>query len=155
MAVEPLAATDPRQAGRYRLTGRLGSGGMGRVCLGRSPSGRYVAVTMVRPELADAPGVRRRSAREVAAARKVTGFVTAAVVAADPDGSPPWLATAYVPGRLWGAYLSHTVISGGLAGCYLPQADFGDDGSGLWCCLLGYVFLAYGVVRFPGAARRR
>ncbi|MFH9727812.1 protein kinase [Streptomyces sp. NPDC017254] len=96
--MEGLKPTDPRQVGRYRLAGLLGAGGMGRVYLGRSPSGRLVAVKVVRPELADDPGFRRRFAREVAAARKVTGFFTAAVVDADPEGSPPWLATAYVPG---------------------------------------------------------
>jgi serine/threonine protein kinase len=71
---------------------------MGHVYMGRSPSGRLVAVKVVRPELADDPGFRRRFAREVAAARKVTGFFTAALVDADPDGSPPWPATTYVPG---------------------------------------------------------
>ncbi|MFE4695662.1 protein kinase [Streptomyces sp. NPDC056738] len=96
--MEGLKPTDPRQVGRYRIVGLLGAGGMGRVYMGRSPSGRLVAVKVVRPELADDPGFRRRFAREVAAARKVTGFFTAALVDADPDGSPPWLATAYVPG---------------------------------------------------------
>ena len=96
--MEGLKPTDPQQVGRYRIAGLLGAGGMGRVYMGRSPSGRLVAVKVVRPELADDPGFRRRFAREVAAARKVTGFFTAAVVDADPDGSPPWLATAYVPG---------------------------------------------------------
>lgn len=93
-----LQPTDPRQVGRYRITGLLGAGGMGRVYLGHSPGGRLVAVKVVRPDLAEDPGFRRRFAREVAAARKVNGFFTAAVVDADPDGSPPWLATAYVPG---------------------------------------------------------
>lgn len=96
--MDALEAADPRRVGRYRITGRLGAGGMGRVFLGRSPSGRLVAVKVVRPELADDPGFRRRFTAEVAAARKVTGFFTAAVVDADLDGSPPWLATAYVPG---------------------------------------------------------
>ncbi|GGQ75732.1 serine/threonine-protein kinase [Streptomyces flaveolus] len=96
--MEGLKPTDPRQVGRYRISALLGAGGMGRVFLGRSPSGRLVAVKVVRPELAEDPGFRRRFAQEVAAARKVTGFFTAAVVDADPDGSPPWLATAYVPG---------------------------------------------------------
>ncbi|WP_333733736.1 protein kinase domain-containing protein [Streptomyces sp. IBSBF 3010] len=96
--MEALKPTDPQQVGRYRIAGLLGAGGMGRVYMGRSPSGRLVAVKVVRPELADDPGFRRRFAREVAAARKVTGFFTAALVDADPDGSPPWLATAYVPG---------------------------------------------------------
>ncbi|KAF3468539.1 serine/threonine-protein kinase [Streptomyces sp. Tu 3180] len=96
--MEGLEPTDPQQVSRYRISALLGTGGMGRVFLGRSPSGRLVAVKVVRPELAEDPGFRRRFAREVAAARKVTGFFTAAVVDADPDGSPPWLATAYVPG---------------------------------------------------------
>ncbi|GGQ34854.1 hypothetical protein GCM10010140_76180 [Streptosporangium pseudovulgare] len=71
---------------------------MGRVYLGHSPSGRLVAVKVVRPELAEDPGFRHRFAHEVTSARKVTGFFTAAVVDADPEGSPPWLATAYVSG---------------------------------------------------------
>ncbi|MGW0886025.1 serine/threonine-protein kinase [Streptomyces sp. NPDC002671] len=96
--MDELQSSDPQRVGRYRITGRLGAGGMGRVYLGHSPSGRLVAVKVVRPELAEDPGFRRRFAREVAAARKVTGFFTAALVDADPDSSSPWLATAYVPG---------------------------------------------------------
>lgn len=71
---------------------------MGRVYLGRSTSGRMVAVKVVRAELAEDPDFQRRFAREVEAARRVTGFFTAAVVDADPTGSPAWLATAYVRG---------------------------------------------------------
>lgn len=97
-AFEALEAGDPRQVGRYRIVARLGAGGMGRVYLGRSPGGRSVAVKVVRPELADEGDFRRRFAREVAAARRVNGVFTAGVVDADPDGSPAWLATAYVPG---------------------------------------------------------
>lgn len=96
--MDELQPTDPRQVGRYRITERLGGGGMGQVYLGHSPSGRLVAVKVVRPELAQDSGFRRRFAREVEAARKVTGFFTAAVVDADPEGVTPWLATAYVPG---------------------------------------------------------
>ncbi|MEP7025873.1 MAG: serine/threonine-protein kinase, partial [Actinomycetota bacterium] len=36
-------------------------------------------------------------AQEVAAARRVSGVFTAAVIAADPEADLPWLATAYVP----------------------------------------------------------
>nr|WP_248296368.1 serine/threonine-protein kinase [Streptomyces sp. S1D4-11] len=97
-AFEVLEAGDLRQVGRYRIVARLGAGGMGRVYLGRSPGGRAVAVKVVRPELADDGDFRRRFAREVAAARRVNGVFTAGVVDADPDGSPAWLATAYVPG---------------------------------------------------------
>ncbi|MEV5004163.1 protein kinase [Streptomyces sp. NPDC055692] len=96
--VEALESGDPRKLGRYQIIGRLGSGGMGRVYLGRSQSGRMVAVKVVRPELTEDGDFRRRFAREVAAARRVSGFFTAGVIDADPDGSPAWLATAYVPG---------------------------------------------------------
>ncbi|GAB7184690.1 protein kinase [Kitasatospora sp. Ki12] len=84
--------------GRFRLTARLGQGGMGTVYLGLTPGGRPVAVKVINPELAVDPGFRRRFAREVEAARTVGGFHTAPVVDADPHGDPPWLATEYIPG---------------------------------------------------------
>jgi serine/threonine protein kinase len=80
------------------LTGRLGSGGMGRVYLARSPGGRMVAVKVIRAALAEDAGFRARFAREVSAARKVGGMYTAQVVDADVNGPIPWLVTAYVPG---------------------------------------------------------
>ncbi|MFC9161657.1 PQQ-binding-like beta-propeller repeat protein [Streptomyces fungicidicus] len=98
MASLPLTAGDPVRVGGYRLLARLGQGGMGRVYLGRSPGGRAVAVKVVRESLLRDEGFRRRFVREVAAARRVTGFFTAAVVDADPEGDPAWLATEYVPG---------------------------------------------------------
>jgi hypothetical protein len=96
--VTALEPGDPPRVGRYRLLARLGSGGMGRVFLGQSPGGRLVAVKLIRPELAADPQFRARFAREVAAARHVSGMFTAAVVDADPEGPQPWLVTAYVPG---------------------------------------------------------
>ncbi|TNY38644.1 serine/threonine-protein kinase [Thermomonospora catenispora] len=96
--MKPLTESDPRVVGRYRLQARLGGGGMGQVYLGRSPGGRPVAVKVVRPELAADPQFRQRFAAEVEAARRVGGFHTTPVVDADPDGDPPWLVTAYVPG---------------------------------------------------------
>lgn len=97
--MEALRATDPRVVdGRYRLLGRLGSGGMGTVYLGRSPGGRLVAVKCVHRELAADPEFRRRFAHELEAVRRVGGFHTAQVVDADPTGDPPWLVTAYIAG---------------------------------------------------------
>ena len=96
--MEPLQAGDPRYVGGYRLTGRLGTGGMGRVFLAVSPGGRNVAVKLMHPEHAADSGFRQRFAREVAAARQVGGFHTAQVVDADPAADPPWMVTAYIPG---------------------------------------------------------
>ena len=96
--VKPLQPGDPQQVGRYQLLGRLGAGGMGQVFLGQSPGGRLVAVKLIRAELAADREFRTRFAREVAAARHVSGMFTAAVVDADPDAAQPWLVTAYVPG---------------------------------------------------------
>lgn len=83
--------------GPYLLLARLGAGAMGRVYLGRSASGRLVAVKTIRVEYAEEADFRARFAREVAAARRVSGVFTAAVIVADPDAAVPWLATAYVP----------------------------------------------------------
>ena len=95
--LEPLRRWDPERIGPYVLLGRLGAGAMGRVYLGRSTAGRLVAVKTIKIELADEAGFRARFAHEVAAARRVSGVFTAAVVAADPEADMPWLATAYVP----------------------------------------------------------
>jgi serine/threonine protein kinase len=96
-ALESLRRWDPEQVGPYTLIGRLGAGAMGQVYMGRSTAGRLVAVKTIKIELAEEPGFRARFAREVAAARRVSGVFTAAVVAADPEADVPWLATAYVP----------------------------------------------------------
>jgi serine/threonine protein kinase len=95
--LESLRRWDPEQIGPYTLLGRLGAGAMGQVYLGRSTAGRLVAVKTIKIDLAEEPGFRDRFAREVAAARRVSGVFTAAVVAADADADMPWLATGYVP----------------------------------------------------------
>ena len=95
--MEPLRRWDPERIGPYGLLGRLGAGAMGQVFLGRSTAGRLVAVKTIKIEFAEEAGFRARFAQEVAAARRVSGVFTAAVIAADPEADMPWLATAYVP----------------------------------------------------------
>ncbi|MGW2580328.1 MDR family MFS transporter [Streptomyces virginiae] len=96
--MDQLIAEDPSRIGPYRLIARLGAGGMGLVYLGRSEGGRTVAVKVVQAEFAGNPEFRRRFAREVAAARRVGGSWTAAVLDADTEAAVPWVATQYIPG---------------------------------------------------------
>ncbi|WP_216858060.1 serine/threonine-protein kinase [Actinomadura verrucosospora] len=95
---EPLAQGDPPEIGGYRILARLGAGGMGRVFLGSTQSGRHLAIKVVRPEFADDPEFRRRFAQEVVAAQRVQNLYTAPVIDADLNGPVPWLATAHIPG---------------------------------------------------------
>ncbi|GGV76754.1 serine/threonine-protein kinase [Streptomyces massasporeus] len=107
--MRPLDVDEPTVVGPYRLLGRLGSGGMGRVYLGRSAGGRTVAVKIVHPHFALDEEFRARFRREVEAARRVGGAWTAPVLDADPGARVPWVATAYAAGPS----LSAAVTDGG------------------------------------------
>ncbi|MFH8756491.1 serine/threonine-protein kinase [Streptomyces atroolivaceus] len=96
--MQPLEAGEPHTIGAYRLLGRLGAGGMGRVYLGRSAGGRTVAVKVVHPHFALDEQFRERFRREVDAARRLGAQWTAPVLDADPDAPVPWVATGYVAG---------------------------------------------------------
>ncbi|MFJ3855459.1 serine/threonine-protein kinase [Streptomyces sp. NPDC090085] len=121
--MHPLEAGEPRTIGAYRLLGRLGAGGMGRVYLGRSAGGRTVAVKIVHPHFASDEEFRARFRREVAAARRVGGEWTAPVLDADPDAPVPWVATGYVAGPS----LDRAVASYGP----LPEVSVRAVGAGL------------------------
>jgi hypothetical protein len=93
-----LRADDPATLGPYTMVSRLGEGGMGSVFLAHDPSGRPVAVKMIRRDLADDPDFRRRFRGEVERARQVPPFCTAEVLDADPDHEMPYLVVEYVDG---------------------------------------------------------
>ncbi|MGL5859578.1 MAG: serine/threonine-protein kinase [Angustibacter sp.] len=87
-----------QQVGPYRLSGRLGEGGMGVVHLGLDPSGRAVAVKVLRDHIAYDPQARARLAREVSTLRRVQHPLVAEIVDADVQDAQPYLVTRYVPG---------------------------------------------------------
>lgn len=95
---QPLADSDPRRVGPFRIRGVLASGSVGQVYLAYTPGGRPVAVKVVHAEFAADAEFRRRFRREIEAARRVHDLFTAPVLEADADAPRPWLATAYVPG---------------------------------------------------------
>jgi serine/threonine protein kinase len=96
---EELRSGDPARVGPYRIVRRLGEGGMGRVFLGQSASGRLFAVKVIHPDQGDNAEFRMRFKREIGAARKVSGAFTAGIVDADPLAELPWLAMEYVDGE--------------------------------------------------------
>jgi eukaryotic-like serine/threonine-protein kinase len=116
-----LADADPRAVGPYRVSGRLGAGGMGAVYLGFDAGGAPVAVKVIRPDLVDDTRLRERFRHEVAAARRVRGRYVARVRDADAEAASPWMATDYVEGvSLAAAVSEHRGLTGpmlmGLAG---------------------------------------
>ncbi|MGK3942410.1 serine/threonine-protein kinase [Streptomyces caeruleatus] len=121
--MQPLGVDEPTAVGPYRLLGRLGSGGMGRVYLGRSAGGRTVAVKIVHPHFALDEEFRARFRREVDAARRVGGAWTAPVLDADPEAPVPWVATGYAAGPS----LTSAVTDGGP----LPEHSVRVLGAGL------------------------
>ncbi|WP_051343281.1 serine/threonine-protein kinase [Pseudonocardia spinosispora] len=96
--MDAMRVEDPTHVGRYQLLGRLGTGGMGQVWLGRGPDGELAAVKVALEPYASDPRFRALFAREVTTARRVRAPWSAAVLAADPDADRPWLATEYVAG---------------------------------------------------------
>ncbi|MFD4875569.1 protein kinase [Streptomyces sp. NPDC058420] len=98
--VVPLRKSDPRQAGPYRLLSVLGSGGMGRVYLGRDATGATgpAAVKVIRPEYAEDPLFRRRFEREVGALDRIQGAHIVRLLGSGCDEDLVWVATEYIPG---------------------------------------------------------
>ncbi|WP_131739682.1 serine/threonine-protein kinase [Actinomadura roseirufa] len=94
--MEPLRPGDPARLGGFRILGRLGEGGQGVVYLGESGDGEPVAVKVM--HRGDDERARARFVREAATARRVAGFCTAAVLAAEVDGERPFIVSEYIAG---------------------------------------------------------
>jgi serine/threonine protein kinase len=91
-------ASEGARIGPYRLIQQLGEGGMGVVHLALDPSGRAVALKLLRPHVAHDRDARTRLAREVQVLSRIRDERVAAVIDADLDGDRPYLVTRYVPG---------------------------------------------------------
>ncbi|MFB4426206.1 serine/threonine-protein kinase [Streptomyces sp. QL37] len=117
-----LRGGDPAEIGGYPLEARLGSGGMGTVFLARTSSGRPVAIKLIHQQFAGDDEFRIRFRQEVAAARRVSGAFTAAVVDAAPEAEQPWMATTYIEGN---TLAQHIAAEGPLDGAELRRLAIG------------------------------
>ncbi|MDT0429903.1 serine/threonine-protein kinase [Streptomyces salyersiae] len=117
-----LRGGDPAEIGGYPLEARLGSGGMGTVFLARTSSGRPVAIKLIHQQFAGDDEFRIRFRQEVAAARRVSGAFTAAVVDAAPEAEQPWMATTYIEGD---TLAQHIAAKGPLDGAELRRLAIG------------------------------
>ncbi|MFD8418275.1 protein kinase [Streptomyces sp. NPDC059466] len=131
-----LDGSDPSHIGRYRLVGRLGEGGMGRVYLARSPGGRPVAVKVINDHLRHDEHALSRFRREVETLGTVRSAYTASLIDAELDAPPYWLATEYVPGpTLHTAVTTHGPLPADLARIMLAALAEGLDAihvRGVW-----------------------
>ncbi|MEU0146120.1 serine/threonine-protein kinase [Streptomyces sp. NPDC006288] len=117
-----LRGGDPAEIGGYPLEARLGSGGMGTVFLARTSSGRPVAIKLIHQQFAGDDEFRIRFRQEVAAARRVSGAFTAAVVDAATEAEQPWMATTYIEGH---TLAQHIAEKGPLGGAELRKLAIG------------------------------
>ncbi|MCK9902539.1 hypothetical protein CC117_26115 [Parafrankia colletiae] len=96
--VTPLLTTDPTLLGPHALEGVLGTGGMGRVYLGRSPEGRRVAVKVIHEHLARDGQYLARFQREARIACSVAPFCTAEVLDFGVADGRPYIVTEFLDG---------------------------------------------------------
>ncbi|MBC6467212.1 protein kinase [Actinomadura alba] len=80
---------------------------MGAVYLGRGADNRFVAVKVIRPELAADRTFRARFQDEVTNAQRVASFCTAQVLDHGEQGGSPYLVTEYVDGKPLDEYIAN------------------------------------------------
>ncbi|GAA0944238.1 protein kinase domain-containing protein [Nonomuraea longicatena] len=118
----PLTSEDPAAIGPYELVRRIGSGGMGRVYLARSPDGAKVALKAIRRDFAADPVYRSRFHEEVSNARKVASFCTARVLDHGEHDGLLYLVTEYIDGV---SLEEHLIEHGALEPSVLHSAAVG------------------------------
>ncbi|QNP76084.1 protein kinase [Streptomyces roseirectus] len=95
----PLRPGDPRRVGPYVTLALLGSGGMGRVYLGRAADDGpgLFAVKVIRPEYAEDPRFRRRFEREALVHDRIRTPRAPRLRGTGFEAELLWMATEYLP----------------------------------------------------------
>ncbi|XRQ15254.1 hypothetical protein ACN3XK_31520 [Actinomadura welshii] len=115
----PLPPGDPVQLGPYRLSARLSESAAGIVFLGVDAEGRRASVAVLNRGAAGDAAARDRFRAAIQAAVPVAGRGApdagggAPVVAAQPDGPAPWVATVYEADRPGAERFLEPVMFGG------------------------------------------
>ncbi|MBE3000030.1 protein kinase [Nocardiopsis sp. HNM0947] len=95
----PTGEELPERIGHYTIRRRIGAGGMGVVYQAEDPrTNQFVAVKVLKPEVAGDQIARARLAREVETMRRVHSPNVAEVIDADTQAELPWVVTEYIPG---------------------------------------------------------
>ena len=95
--MEPLRPGDPRTVGPWKILSRIGAGGMG-VVYYANRRGQKVALKIMRDLYGTEHNIGRYFARELANLRLVSGPSVAALVDADMEAAPAWIAFEYIDG---------------------------------------------------------
>ncbi|MWA06692.1 hypothetical protein F8568_041390 [Actinomadura sp. LD22] len=118
----PLPPGDPAQLGPFRLSARLSESAAGIVFLGVDGEGRRASVAVLNRGAAEDAAARDRFRAAINAAVPGAGGAGrfggggrggAPVVAAQPDGPAPWVATAYEAGGPGAERFLEPVVLGG------------------------------------------
>ncbi|KOX18201.1 serine/threonine protein kinase [Nocardiopsis sp. NRRL B-16309] len=95
----PTGEELPERIGHYVIRRRIGQGGMGVVYQAEDPrTEQFVALKVLKPEVAGDHIARARLAREVETMRSVQSPNVAEVIDADTQAELPWVVTEYIPG---------------------------------------------------------
>lgn len=117
----PLQPGDPPLLGVFRLTGRLEERPAGIVYLGVDPQGRELSIAILHRATATDAAARDRFRAAIVRGEGLA-WVPADVVASEPDGPTPWVATAYAEGEAGAAvFLDPVAVAGSVAPAFGPQ----------------------------------
>lgn len=118
----PLQPGDPPLLGVFRLTGRLEERPAGIVYQGVDPQGRQLSIAILHRATATDAAARDRFRAAIVSGDGLS-WMPPEVVASEPDGPTPWVATPYTEGAAGAAvFLDPVAVAGATpAAAYGPQ----------------------------------
>lgn len=104
----PVGSAPPALAGRYEILGEIGAGGMGKVYRARDrETNEVVALKVLRPDVAAAPGMAERFKNELRLARRITHKNVCRIYEFHRADDIAYITMEYVEGESLRARLRH------------------------------------------------